>query len=138
VKVVIQPRGTGDGEQGPTGPTGAASTVPGPTGPTGPEVTGPTGPSGIDVVKGTATLDFGTGSLTTETVLTGLVSVSTSSVIITTLKIVATPEHRIDDLLIDPIRLAVKDLVAGVGFTIYGEMDNARANGTYEIDWLIT
>ena len=100
-------------------------------------IQGETGPSGITSSKGIATLDFGNGSLTAETVVTGYSEITADSVVMAFMRITATPEHLTDDLLVDPIRLAVKDLIAGVGFTIYGEMDNARANGTYRINWII-
>jgi len=100
-------------------------------------IQGETGPSGITSSKGIATLDFGNGSLTAETVVTGYSEITADSVVMASMRITATPEHLTDDLLVDPIRLAVKDLIAGVGFTIYGEMDNARANGTYKINWII-
>ncbi len=98
---------------------------------------GPTGAAGATTTAGVATLDFGTGSVSAETIVTGYPEITTDSVVIASMRIAATAEHPTDDLLVDPIRLAVKDLVAGVGFTIYGEMDNAEANGAYEINWII-
>ena len=100
-------------------------------------VQGETGPRGFTSSKGTATLDFGSGAKTTETVVTGYPEITADSVVMASMRIAATAEHPTDDLLVDPIRLAVKDLVVGVGFTIYGEMDNAEANGTYTINWII-
>jgi hypothetical protein len=100
-------------------------------------VQGATGPSGVTSSAGVATLDFGAGGMTAETVVTGYAEVTADSVVMASVRVVATAEHATDDLLVDPIRLAVKDLVAGAGFTIYGEMDNAEANGTYQINWLI-
>ena len=100
-------------------------------------IQGETGPRGFTSSKGTATLDFGSGAKTTETVVTGYPEITADSVVMASMRIAATAEHPTDDLLVDPIRLAVKDLVVGVGFTIYGEMDNAEANGTYTINWII-
>jgi hypothetical protein len=108
------------------------------TGAIGPEgQVGPQGVPGPNYPKGVATLDFGAGNMTAETVVTGYSEIDADSVVMASMRIVATPEHTTDDLLVDPIRLAVKDLVAGNGFTIYGEMDNAKANGTYKINWII-
>ena len=87
------------------------------------------------LTKGEVTLDFGARSKTAEVVVTGLGNILTTSVVFVLVKIEATADHSIDDLLIDPIRIAYKDLIAGTGFTIYGEMDNARASGKYTIQW---
>jgi hypothetical protein len=106
------------------------------TGTSGP--VGPSGPAGSANVKGIATLDFGAGSVSTETVITGYSQIASDTVIMVSMRIAATSEHTVDDLLTDPIRVAVKDLVVGVGFTIDGRMDNAEANGTYQVNWLIT
>jgi hypothetical protein len=70
--------------------------------------------------------------------VSGISSAIATSRVIATMRIEETIDHPVDDLLIDPIRLAVKDIIAGVGFTIYGTMDNAPANGTYKIDWQLT
>lgn len=88
-------------------------------------------------VTGKVTLDFGTGAKTSEVVVTGVADVTLDSIVILTLRVEATVEHTTDDLLVDPIRLLVKDYIAGTGFTIYGEMDNAEANGTYNINWML-
>jgi uncharacterized protein YjgD (DUF1641 family) len=87
--------------------------------------------------NGVATLDFGSGNVSAEVVVTGVSDALTTSNVMCQLRVEATAEHPVDDLLIDPIRLLVKDLVAGTGFTIYGHMDNARANGTYKVQWLL-
>jgi len=87
------------------------------------------------LTTGESTLDFGAGSKTAEVVITGLGNIKASSIVYPNVKIEATDDHRADDFLIDPIRLAYKDVIAGTGFTIYGTMDNARANGEYTIQW---
>lgn len=87
--------------------------------------------------SGTAQLNFGVGSKVAEVVVTGVSRVLITSRVIATMRIEATVDHPVEDLLIDPIRVLVKDLVPGVGFTIYGEMDNASANGFYKVDWVL-
>tara|TARA_R110000823_G_scaffold46965_3_gene120170 strand:+ start:3635 stop:4564 length:930 start_codon:yes stop_codon:yes gene_type:complete len=115
--------------RGPAGVSGAGK---------GGRVTGYGGGTGqILTPKGTAILDFGTGSLSTEVVVTGVSAVREDSVVMVAMRIEATDDHPVDDLLIDPIRVVSKDLVTGVGFTIYGHMDNSRANGTYNIHWSV-
>lgn len=90
--------------------------------------------SSTDNPKGTSVLDFGTGSKSVSLVvaasdITALHQVSAE------LSTVPTAEHSADDILVDPIRVIVYDIVAGTGFTIYGEMPYATANGTYNINW---
>jgi hypothetical protein len=92
-------------------------------------------PIRFKLTTGEATLDFGAGNKTAEVVVTGVSNIQLTSIVYPNVKIEATTEHATDDFLVDPIRLAYKDVVAGTGFTIYGEMDNARANGTYTIQW---
>jgi len=75
--------------------------------------------------------------MTAQAVVTGQAAITADSKVFAAMNIAATPEHSVDDMLVDPIRLAVHSLVPGVGFTIYGEMDNARANGTYRINWMV-
>ena len=95
------------------------------------------GPSGVTNSKGIATLDFGAGSLSAQTVVTGYPEIVSDSVVMVAMRVEATPEHTVDELLADPIRVAVKELEVGEGFTIQGRMDNAQANGTYKINWTI-
>lgn len=95
------------------------------------------GADGSTYNTGIVTADFGAGAMTVSTVVTGVNSVTASSIVIPKIRIEATPEHSTCDLLIDPIRLDVKDFIAGVGFTIVATMENARANGSYKINWLL-
>ena len=88
-------------------------------------------------ITGTETLDFGSGAMSTSVVVTDINKVFTSSFVAATLRIEATAEHSIEDLVIDPIQVTVQELVEGVGFTIVGRMFNARANGTYKVNWII-
>ena len=91
---------------------------------------------------GVATLDFGssasdTGDMHTTTVVTGLPSITAASVVSVHVRIEATSDHSPDELLIDPVRVTVRDIVAGVGFTIEGRMFNSRAQGTYTVNWIL-
>lgn len=89
-------------------------------------------------VSGSAQLDFGASSTEAEVVVTGVPEVLLTSVVIAVMRIEATDDHSEDELLIDPIRIAVKSRVVGQGFTIYGAMDNARASGLYKVDWFLS
>jgi hypothetical protein len=104
-----------------------------------PGVRGIPGAKGDQLVKsGTAILDFGAGNTTAEVVVTGISHVSATTRAIATTRMEATADHPVDDLLVDPIRTVIKSLVVGEGFTIYGAMDNARANGLYKVDWFLS
>lgn len=85
--------------------------------------------------RGIAILDFGSGALEAEVLVTNLPLMAVDSVVMCAMRIEETPEHPVDDLLVDPIRVAIKDFVTASGFTIYGTMDNGRANGTYKVHW---
>lgn len=88
--------------------------------------------------SGTATLDFGSGNKVAEVLVTGVEQAMLTSRVMVIMRLESTLEHPVDDMQIDPIRVLAKNLIIGVGFTIYGEMDNAPANGTYKIDWSLT
>tara|TARA_R110000851_G_scaffold106820_3_gene226477 strand:- start:1186 stop:1494 length:309 start_codon:yes stop_codon:yes gene_type:complete len=85
--------------------------------------------------KGLAILDFGSGSQNAEIIITGQTQIASDSFITAEVRLEATSMHDIDDFIIDPIRVMVKNLVAGVGFTIQGRMDNGVTNGTYNVNW---
>ena len=95
------------------------------------------GSGGAGGTSGIATLDFGTGNKTATVVVTGVPNIVTTSVVLCQLRPEATAAHSTDDMLVDPIRVLVTDLAVGTGFTIYGEMDNATANGTYNVNWFL-
>lgn len=88
--------------------------------------------------SGTATLDFGAiGSKgnTASIAVTGQSGITAASQIDAWLRIEATPEHSIDELLIDPVRVTAGNIVAGTGFTIYCDMPYGTAYGIYKVDW---
>jgi hypothetical protein len=89
----------------------------------------------VPVVKGTAILDFGQGSSTAQIVVTGVTSITEDSFVQCAVRVQATDQHSVDDLLYDPIQVSVSQLYAGSGFSIHGQMFNARANGTYIVNW---
>jgi hypothetical protein len=90
-----------------------------------------------EILTGLVTLDFGEGTTDASIVVTDVIKTTTSSVVITSMRIEATADHSVDELLIDPIRVTAHTIISGVGFTITGRMDNARANGTYKVNWVL-
>ena len=90
-----------------------------------------------DKVSGMASVDFGTTNMTAQVVVQCVPLVTATSIILTQMRIEDTTTHSSEDMLIDPIRVHVKDIITGVGFTIYAEMDNAPANGIYKVNWFL-
>jgi len=121
-----------DGATGATGPTGLT----GSTGATGAQ--GIQGVAGSNAISGTAQLDFGIGNKTATVAVTGVPTTFSTSRVMASMRLEATANHPVDDLQVDPIRVLIRDLIPGIGFTIYGEMDNASANGLYKTDWFIS
>jgi hypothetical protein len=89
------------------------------------------------VEDGIATLDFGASSKTATVVITGVSEITAASVMLVKMRVEATDDHAAEDLLVDPIRVEIFAIVPGVGFTIYGTMQNAPANGKYNVQWAL-
>jgi hypothetical protein len=87
--------------------------------------------------SGISELDFGVSSKTATVVVTGIGSITPTSVVLCKMRIEDTEDHIAEDLLIDPIRVEAFAIVSGVGFTIYGTMENSSANGKYKVQWLL-
>ena len=86
---------------------------------------------------GMSIIDFGNSNTVAQVIVENVPLVTATSVILAQMRIEDTTSHSSEDMLIDPIRVHVKDIIAGVGFTIYAEMDNAPANGTYKVNWFL-
>jgi hypothetical protein len=95
------------------------------------------GGSGGSSESGIATIDFGASNKTASFVVTGIGSITATSVVLVKMRIEDTDDHIAEDLLIDPIRVEAFAIVPGVGFTIYGTMGNAPANGKYNVQWAL-
>jgi hypothetical protein len=95
------------------------------------------GGSGSSSISGVSSVDFGEGSMTASTIITGVTGISSVSVVLVQLRLEGTVDHSVTDMLIDPVRVSVENIVTGVGFTITASMDNARANGTYKFNWVL-
>ena len=87
--------------------------------------------------SGIGTLDFGSGVNFAEQTITGVGSITATSIVLCQMRIQATDDHPVDDLLIDPIRVAAYKIIDGTGFTLYGAMENANANGLYRVNWSV-
>jgi hypothetical protein len=91
----------------------------------------------VNKPSGIAELDFGASNKTASVVVTGIGPIVQSSVVLASMRIEETEDHPVDDLLVDPIRVAISSLEIGTGFTVHGTMDNAPANGKYKVEWAL-
>lgn len=88
-------------------------------------------------MTGSATLDFtAAGKDMASVVITGQGAIAGTSKVEAWLRLVATADHSVDDLLVDPIDVYAGDIVPGTGFTIYGVTRDFLRFGTYTIDWV--
>lgn len=74
---------------------------------------------------GTATLDFGAfpGTTDASVAVTGQSSIASSSMVEAWVAPAATAEHSADEHLVESLKVFAGNIVAGVGFTIYGVSD---------------
>tara|TARA_R110000787_G_scaffold84374_5_gene180894 strand:+ start:1140 stop:1550 length:411 start_codon:yes stop_codon:yes gene_type:complete len=93
--------------------------------------------SGLQYKVGFAQLDFGASAVTATVAVTGIETTKATSVVLVKMRIEDTDDHVAEDMLIDPIRVEAFEIVAGTGFTIYGTMENAPANGKYNVQWAL-
>lgn len=89
------------GEEGPMGPRG---------------LTGPAGSGG----SGTAILDFGSGAPMATVAVTGQAALLAGSLVYCWIKPEATADHSEHEHIVESIKVVAADIVAGVGFTIWG------------------
>lgn len=68
--------------------------------------------------------------------VTGQAAIVAGSLVEAWLRLEATAEHPLDDLINDPIQVSAGNIVAGTGFTIYGKMPYGNAYGNYTIAWV--
>jgi hypothetical protein len=90
---------------------------------------------GTTVYGGTAILDFGTNQMATSVAVTGQPNVLTTSNIHVTVQAVDTANKAADEVILDPIVVAVGPATNGVGFTIYGIALNRYTSGKYQVAW---
>jgi len=88
---------------------------------------------------GQSTLNFGdisspSGWATLD--VTGQASILSTSKVEAWIRPEATPEHSLEETLIEPIKISAGNILEGTGFTIYGEVLNGKTYGTYKIDWV--
>lgn len=97
------------------------------------------GGSGTTITSGQTTVDFGAfpGTTDTSVAVTGQTAILAGSKVQAWILAEATADHSADEHLVDPPRLAVGPVTAGVGFTIYAFTENTRRHyGAYSVAWI--
>ena len=91
-------------------------------------------------LQGTAVLDFGAfpGAAQASVTVTGQAAILTTSACEAWIRIQdATATHSQDDHQVEQLKITAGDIVAGTGFTIYGEnLLGGFCYGTFNINWV--
>lgn len=88
---------------------------------------------------GTTTLNFGPwpGSTDTSVTITGQTSIVAGSFVEAWVYPADTPDHSVDEHVVDAPVVTAGNIVAGVGFTIYGCVpDRYLTYGQWQIAWV--
>lgn len=89
--------------------------------------------------QGTAVIDFGAypGQGQTSVAVTGQAAILTTSACEAWIRPQdATADHSLDEHVVENIRLTAGSIVAGTGFTIYGEALVGVVYGTFNVNWV--
>jgi hypothetical protein len=89
---------------------------------------------------GEAQLDFGakpSKNNSAQVAITGLAGILSTSTVTATLRLEATADHPVDDLLAEPIIVSAGNIAEGVGFTIYGRVHNGTGYGLYNVNYTV-
>ncbi len=85
---------------------------------------------------GSAILDFGTPSKPAASVaVIGQAGIVAGSKVEAFVRLAATADHSADEHMIERLKITAGNIVAGTGFTIYGEA-NPQAYGQFNVDWV--
>lgn len=85
---------------------------------------------------GSAVLNFGSTSVgDASVVVTGQAGIVATSKVEAFIRLEATADHSVDEHRVEPLKITAGNIVAGVGFTIYGE-SNLQAYGLWAVTWV--
>lgn len=88
--------------------------------------------------QGTATIDLGAfavGKVDGSFAITGQTAIVAGSQVGAWLRLEATADHPLDDMVNDPPNVSAGNIVAGTGFTVYLSMPRGNIVGLYKVDW---
>lgn len=86
--------------------------------------------------QGQAIVAFGTGTNYATVVVTGQGSIGTGSLVEGWVSITASGTTTEDDCINEGLIVRAGNISAGVGFTIYVNVDRGYAHGNYTINWV--
>ena len=87
--------------------------------------------------QGTTTIDFGIGGNSDASVaVTGQAAILAGSLAEAWVFPAVTPDHNVDEHLIEEIEVFAHTVVAGTGFTIFGRTRNVALFGRFNIGWV--
>lgn len=92
--------------------------------------------------QGTATLDFGVhpGDSEASVAVTGQTNILAGSLVEAWVALTATSDHSADEHRLEKLKILAGDVVAGTGFTIYGEGESdgngGQLTGTWSVNWV--
>lgn len=87
--------------------------------------------------SGTTTLDFGsTPNQLSSVAVTGQTGILVGSLVEAWLLPIATANKTVEDQIAEPLRLVAGNIVPGVGFTIYGVLDQGVTTGQFNVAWV--
>ena len=94
--------------------------------------------SGTTVNTGSTELNFGAGEGTNEAsvAVTGQTNIVSSSKVLAWISPVASADHSADEHRVEPLKVTVGSIVAGTGFTIYGECLSGKTSGRFTVNWM--
>ena len=85
---------------------------------------------------GSAILNFGTPSKPAASVaVTGQAGIVATSKVEGFVRLEASADHSVDEHLVEQLKIKAGNIVAGTGFTIYGEA-YPQSSGQWNIDWV--
>jgi hypothetical protein len=87
------------------------------------------------MATGSAILNFGTGSTDCTVVVTGQTAILTTSMLDAWIMAKATSNNGVDEHWVEDLEVVAGNILAGVGFTIYGKCSSGRAYGNYTVQW---
>lgn len=94
-------------------------------------------PPGVaSAVKGTATLDFGSGAGDASVAVTGQLTIEADSSVEAWIELADSADHTADEHRLEEIEISAGNIVAGTGFTIYGVCRKGAAHGEFNINWV--
>src|SRR5258706_4536945 len=92
------------------------------------------------MAAGSAVLDFGIGTSNGSIDVTGQSGLSTRSVVQAAVMSQDSTDHSADEHTVETLAVFVGNIIAGVGFTIYGtnksQLGNTLLTGTFNVSWI--